>query len=159
MKQQGQKGFTIIEVVLVLAIAGLIFLMVFIALPALQQGQRDTQRRSDVGRLRAQVNQFQANNQGRIPTYAEMSGNINTAGTFLNRYMKDSGGWIDPLSGNPYSLVASGATVANPGDWSYATSAKCNGESVVAISSPVSPRSYAVTIRLEGSGVLCQDNQ
>ncbi|MBQ3261101.1 type II secretion system protein, partial [Candidatus Saccharibacteria bacterium] len=28
-----KKGFTIIEVVLVLAIAGLIFLMVFIALP------------------------------------------------------------------------------------------------------------------------------
>ena len=30
-------GFTIIEVVLVLAIAGLIFLMVFIALPAIQR--------------------------------------------------------------------------------------------------------------------------
>ena len=35
------KGLTIIEVVLVLAIAGLIFLMVFIALPALQRNQRD----------------------------------------------------------------------------------------------------------------------
>ena len=33
--KQTKKGFTIIEVVLVLAIAGLIFLMVFIALPAL----------------------------------------------------------------------------------------------------------------------------
>ena len=43
-----EKGFTIIEVVLVLAIAGLIFLMVFIARPALQRGQRDTQRRDDV---------------------------------------------------------------------------------------------------------------
>ena len=32
-----KNGFTIIEVVLVLAIGGLIFLMVFIALPALQQ--------------------------------------------------------------------------------------------------------------------------
>ena len=38
-------GFTIIEVVLVLAIAGLIFLMVFVALPALQRSQRDTQRK------------------------------------------------------------------------------------------------------------------
>ncbi len=38
-------GFTIIEVVLVLAIAGLIFLMVFIALPALQRAQRDSQRK------------------------------------------------------------------------------------------------------------------
>ena len=43
-----KKGFTIIEVVLVLAIAGLIFLMVFLALPALQRSQRDTQRKQDV---------------------------------------------------------------------------------------------------------------
>ena len=35
LKSQTKKAFTIIEVVLVLAIAGLIFLMVFIALPAL----------------------------------------------------------------------------------------------------------------------------
>ena len=46
-----KKGFTIIEVVLVLAIAGLIFLMVFIALPQLQRAQRDTQRRNDLARV------------------------------------------------------------------------------------------------------------
>ena len=40
---ENKKGFTIIEVVLVLAIAGLIFLMVFLALPALQRSQRDSQ--------------------------------------------------------------------------------------------------------------------
>jgi prepilin-type N-terminal cleavage/methylation domain-containing protein len=39
---ENKKGFTIIEVVLVLAIAALIFLMVFSALPALQRNQRDT---------------------------------------------------------------------------------------------------------------------
>ena len=42
--RNSKKGFTIIEVVLVLAIGGLIFLMVFIALPALQRSQRDAQR-------------------------------------------------------------------------------------------------------------------
>lgn len=47
-KNLTKKGFTIIEVVLVLAIAGLIFLMVFLALPALQRSQRDTQRKQDV---------------------------------------------------------------------------------------------------------------
>ena len=36
MVNRRNKGFTIIEVVLVLAIAGLVFLMVFIALPSLQ---------------------------------------------------------------------------------------------------------------------------
>lgn len=60
-------GFTIIEVVLVLAIAGLIFMMVFIALPNLQRAQRDTQRRNALGELAAQIQQYQTNNNGRLP--------------------------------------------------------------------------------------------
>lgn len=63
-----KKGFTIIEVVLVLAIAGLIFMMVFIALPALQRSQRDTQRSNDVARVQTALNNYQANNRGAIPT-------------------------------------------------------------------------------------------
>ena len=59
-----KKGFTIIEVVLVLAIAGLIFLMVFVALPALQRSQRDTARRNDLARVDTSLVQYQTNNQG-----------------------------------------------------------------------------------------------
>lgn len=60
-------GFTIIEVVLVLAIAGLIFLMVFIALPALQRSQRDTQRRDDMARVTEAITKYQTNNNGKLP--------------------------------------------------------------------------------------------
>ena len=56
-----KKGFTIIEVVLVLAIAGLIFLMVFVALPALQRSQRDTARRNDMSRVDTSLVQWQTN--------------------------------------------------------------------------------------------------
>ena len=56
-----KQGFTIIEVVLVLAIAGLIFLMVFVALPALQRSQRDTQRRNDMSRVDTSLVQWQTN--------------------------------------------------------------------------------------------------
>ena len=66
-QKEKQKGFTIIEVVLVLAIAGLIFLMVFIALPALQRSQRDTQRKNDLGKVITQVNSYQSNNRGKAP--------------------------------------------------------------------------------------------
>ncbi|MBP5513040.1 type II secretion system protein [Candidatus Saccharibacteria bacterium] len=59
-----KQGFTIIEVVLVLAIAGLIFLMVFVALPALQRSQRDTARRNDLARVDTSLVQYQTNNQG-----------------------------------------------------------------------------------------------
>jgi len=69
---QAQKGFTIIEVVLVLAIAGLIFLMVFIALPALQANQRDTGRKNDVSSILSAVTQFTGNNRGKFPNDTQL---------------------------------------------------------------------------------------
>lgn len=59
-----QQGFTIIEVVLVLAIAALIFLMVFIALPALQRNQRDTARKNDASAVAAALNNYRSQNKG-----------------------------------------------------------------------------------------------
>ena len=66
MIKKDKSGFTIIEVVLVLAIAGLIFLMVFIALPALQRSQRDTQRRNDMARVATALTQWQTNHGGEL---------------------------------------------------------------------------------------------
>lgn len=60
-----KKGFTIIEVVLVLAVAGLIFLMVFLALPALQRSQRDTERKQDVAMVVAALHNWKAANRGK----------------------------------------------------------------------------------------------
>ena len=62
LNTNSKQGFTIIEVVLVLAIAGLIFLMVFVALPALQRSQRDTARRNDMSRVDTSLVQYQTNN-------------------------------------------------------------------------------------------------
>ena len=63
------EGFTIIEVVLVLAIAGLIFLMVFLGLPALQRSQRDTARKSWSSSLIANLENARSNNKGSIPSF------------------------------------------------------------------------------------------
>lgn len=71
-QQLKQRGFTIIEVVLVLAIAALIFLMVFIALPALQRSQRDTARKSDVSVVTAAVTSYQSNNRGVFPNTTQL---------------------------------------------------------------------------------------
>lgn len=70
-----KRGFTIIEVVLVLAIGGLIFLMVFVALPALQRSQRNTQRRNDLDRVFSAVIDYQSNNKGKLPT-EDLGGDI-----------------------------------------------------------------------------------
>ena len=62
-KKDNKKGFTIIEVVLVLAIAGLIFAMVFIALPALQRSQRDQSRKNDASTVAAAITNWNSANR------------------------------------------------------------------------------------------------
>lgn len=62
-----QKGFTIIEVLIVLAIAGLILLIVFLAVPALQRNSRNTQRKNDVSALLGAVNEYTSNHSGSLP--------------------------------------------------------------------------------------------
>lgn len=65
--QNREKGFTIIEVLIVLAIAGLIVLIVFLAVPSLQRNSRNTQRKNDVSRVVGAVQEFTNNNQGKLP--------------------------------------------------------------------------------------------
>lgn len=55
------EGFTIIEVLIVLAIAGLIMLIVFLAVPALQRNSRNNGRNNDASRIAAAVNDCLSN--------------------------------------------------------------------------------------------------
>ena len=68
--QKKSEGFTIIEVMIVLAIAGLILLIVFLAIPALQRNSRNTQRKNDAASIAAAVSEDVNNNNGRIPAAA-----------------------------------------------------------------------------------------
>ena len=63
-----QRGFTIIEVLIVLAIAGLILLVVFLAVPALQRSARNTQRKNDAAQIGGAIASFISNNGGQLPT-------------------------------------------------------------------------------------------
>ena len=134
-----KQGFTIIEVVLVLAIAGLIFLMVFVALPALQRSQRDTQRRNDMSRVDTSLVQYQtnhsnqSNNLPNVTTAAVYTGkkdfngtnacaSTDEACTFVRDYMNSGSAdnnkineFNDP-DGVPYNLVITP-------NWANATSA------------------------------------
>lgn len=158
------KGFTIIEVVLVLAIAGLIFLMVFIALPALQRNQRDTQRRNDIARVQTAVNNYQTNNKNKLPSFDS---------TFVSQYLITSGGddFADPSLGT-YQFASAGATgntfnvpatyngSATNGTIYYALGYTCDGGSSVKRSGNVgnTARKVALVMALEGSGAYCVSN-
>ena len=158
--KKNEKGFTIIEVVLVLAIAALIFLMVFIALPALQRSQRDSQRREDLGRVQTAINQYQSNNRNSLPTFnAQFTSQYMTVGgdTFLDPAGANRS---QPSDTNTYLWVSSNATL--PSEFEAAqnriyvsTRHVCdeNGEVKRAGSTKV-----ALRMKLEGGGVACVNN-
>ena len=98
---EATKGFTIIEVVLVLAIAGLIFLMVFIALPALQASQRDTARKNDTSAIAAAITTYTGNNRGVFPTTTQLTGNS----TGVPGTGEKFGGYISSVSNNTSAVL------------------------------------------------------
>ena len=145
------KGFTIIEVVLVLAIAALILLMVFLAWPALQRNQRDTQRRNDIGRFTSQLSQYATNNNGIVPNNSEK------LASFISTYLVNastSETFNDPKTGQPYNVkyVAPG-TAINDGEVQYIAKATCSGEEMIGAPGA---RQAAVRVKLESSGIFCQ---
>jgi prepilin-type N-terminal cleavage/methylation domain-containing protein len=155
-----EKGFTIIEVVLVLAIAGLIFLMVFIALPALQRNQRDTQRRNDLSRAQTAVNNYQSNNRGSLPTAA---GATSWNNALRDRYLQAGGDDFTDPTGKAYNFTTA-AMPTNPPSPADApddvnifvsVGAVCNGE---ALTTGQGNRKVALRMKLEGGGIACVNN-
>lgn len=157
MKQTtNKKGFTIIEVVLVLAIAGLIFLMVFIALPALQRSQRDTQRRHDLDRVLSQVTSYMTNNRNQPPGSDELK----STGRFYTGYMKSGNDLFEDPNGEPYVFdggdLKEDATYASEKNKIYYTKgAICKGESLV---TNQGSSKMAFRMVLEGGGIACVSN-
>ena len=152
-----KPAFTIIEVVLVLAIAGLIFLMVFIALPALQRNQRDTQRKNDIGRVLTALQSYQSNNRGSIPT--------SWSSQLITPYLRLDGDTFTDPSGINYRLTSRTVADGKPtrrinsaGDDSlifYYLNSKCDGENIVAADGA---NKVAFAALLEGGGIYCVNN-
>ncbi len=92
-----EKGFTIIEVALVLAIGALIFLVVFLAVPALQRNQRNDARKRDISNVVEAVSSRNSNN----PTTA-LSDKATAYDATKSPIGKDGdlGKYLDTLSSN-----------------------------------------------------------
>src|ERR1019366_6066473 len=61
-----EKGFTLIEIVLVLAIAAFIILLVFLALTGANKSRRDTARKQEAGQLVSYIENFESSNNGQV---------------------------------------------------------------------------------------------
>jgi prepilin-type N-terminal cleavage/methylation domain-containing protein len=158
------SGFTLIEIVLVLAIAGLILIIVFLAVSGAQRTRRDAQRKSDIARIAAAVNSYAANNNDHTPDDPVRWSDFIT--TYINR-----SNFIDPLSGQPYDIPyrdwdsanhtdvpTAGQVFIQMGHWCNQGS-NSDGTSNPIAGNDINPRNYAVWGGLENGGYLCVDGR
>jgi prepilin-type N-terminal cleavage/methylation domain-containing protein len=174
--KKDRSGFTIIEVMIVLAIAGLIMVIVLVAIPQLQRNQRNTATKEVVNRVLTELESYAGNNGGAYPATAATFGNT-AAGTcpaaggttFTSRYLSNVT-VNDPRTGSCVGFTLVAAVTAPPAPAGGAarviqfhaqapgaatTGYRCNGETVIA---GTGARNIAVSTWLEGGAVYCADN-
>ncbi len=153
--RKNNRGFTIIEVLIVLAIAGLIMLIVFLAVPALQRNARNTQRKNDVGKLLAAASDFVSNNNGTLPTTTFCFGDAVLQGPTGTQQATATLGYYCKGS----AVVAWTTGTANPNDvdrlW-VRTGVKCDGTTGDAIAG--SSRGIVALYTLENGVKQCQES-
>jgi prepilin-type N-terminal cleavage/methylation domain-containing protein len=145
LKKRNQ-GFTIVEVMIVLAIAGLIIMIVFLAVPALQRQSRNTAIRNDTAAVLAGVNEFTQNNNGQLPTTIAVN-----ATTGVVTITGGAGTAAAEAKVRPGTAVQPNFTGAMPtvaGTIQIRTGLKCNGNAFGA----ATPRAIAAGYTIETSG-------
>lgn len=139
------EGFTIIEVLIVLAIAGLILLVVFLAVPALQRNSRNTQVRNAANSVLSTVTEFVNNNNGQMPSSVDIdNGTVTVSGGSgtASATGKTQGGYDAS-----WGITDPGSTPAL-GNFAVVGGFKCNGNDV----GPATPRAILVFFKVETGG-------
>jgi prepilin-type N-terminal cleavage/methylation domain-containing protein len=141
--KKSDSGFTIIEVMIVLAIAGLILLIVFLAVPALQRSSRNSQRKADVGRVGSAATTVVSNGNGQMSALTRTA-LVNEVGSNLSYYDFSVAANLVvnvEASGGSASAVTSKDVVDVEGN------AKCNGTAAT-----YAARQIAVLYAVESGG-------
>ena len=144
-----EKGFTLIEIVLVLAIAGLLLVIVFLAVSGAQKSRRDSQRKSELGRIVSQNESSASNSNG---LYPQMAG-APTWTTFWGSSYISGSNLNDPTTGAAYAnggVIGTAPATLAAGTVAYRPAAACDG-------TPIG-RGYSVYMGLE-QGISCRDNK
>ena len=89
VQKRKSEGFTIIEVLIVLAIAGLIMVIVFLAVPALHRSATNNELNTDANNVLTAVGNYASNNGGTLPTAVTLGSGgdvtVGASGTGINQ--------------------------------------------------------------------------
>lgn len=99
------EGFTIIEVLIVLAIAGLIMLIVFLAVPQLRRSQQNTQIRNEASRILTAATEFESNSNGAQVSSTTVASVYTSAGPYKQLTTSTAFGGSGAVAGGASRLV------------------------------------------------------
>jgi prepilin-type N-terminal cleavage/methylation domain-containing protein len=141
-----ESGFTIIEVLIVLAIAGLIMLIVFLAVPALQRNTRNNERKQEGSRLATAANDFVVNSNGTMPTSGDVTTIANLAGQRRQLTQVDFGAGTTGINAARIVVGTCGAAAVGGGAATAAnTAVAVSGARTIAVQYGVEPSGQACT--------------
>jgi len=144
---RNQKGFTIVELLIVIVVIGILAGLVITTFTGIQQKARNTERQTDVKAIHGQVEAYYAQN-GRYPTLA----NLNDS-TWRGANMKglDAEALKDP-KGSAQTLVATPAASA------YAYAVFAADGTTACDNTTTDCAVYTLTATYEGGGTFAKSN-
>jgi general secretion pathway protein G len=145
--KSNQKGFTIVELLIVIVVIGILAALVITTFAGIQQKARNTERTTDIKALHGQIEVY-FTNQNFYPTLANMNDS-----TWRSTNMKglDQEALKDP-KGSAYTLVA--APTAN----AYAYAVKNASGGACDNTTGNECTQYTLTATLEGGGTFAKSN-
>lgn len=181
-------GFTITEVMIVLAVGSTIIAIVFYAVPQLQRVQRDTSRKTLAGRILTSIETYASNNQGTYPFSSDVSGtgfapsNVwtncaaqgsspNIAATcydWYSTYINNKITLTDPSTGSNINIYYSNALTAptsgvKSGDIYIGVGDQCSGSFLAPSpngTGSATSKQFALLVALDRAGIwTCIDNK
>ncbi len=127
LQQRKSGGFTIIEVLIVLAIAGLILLVVFLAVPALNRNSRNTTIKNDASALAGGFSEYISNNDGQQPASIAQSGATITIGASTSNQAEAKVNGSTTVTTTKVTSAPAGSSYA-PGTLYWRTGVTCGGQ-------------------------------
>jgi prepilin-type N-terminal cleavage/methylation domain-containing protein len=141
IRQQKTSGFTIIEVMIVLAIAGFIMGIVFVAIPQLQRSSRNTARENDASLISGGVGDCLTNKNGVIGSCDAWTATELQAFVDISRLKQLT---TAPSVGNTAGVAGTDYTTTQP---RIVTGSKCNASTDGIVAGTA--REYAVLYQVE----------
>ena len=141
-----QRGFTIVELLIVIVVIGILAALVITTFTGIQQKARNTERTTDIKAVHGQVEAFYAQ-KGYYPSLTDLN---NSGWRSTNMKGLDQEALKDP-KGSGYTVASSPSATS----YSYAVT---NSSSGSCESDDTTCTTYTLTATLEGGGTFTKSN-